>query len=142
MLVDVTIVPYELEPILILLRNDKDQSSIERLQKGVYLCSHHNFHYEVQEELNDSEYIDWLAPYGIVDNLEQSLDRFYLDDERHFVIVLTKIEKAKLPKSGGWRWHKWGTYYGNQRPQREYIADEREITEVYTFEIYRVNNAV
>jgi hypothetical protein len=39
---------------------------------------------------------------------------------------------------GGWRWHKWGPYIGTQEPKCEYIHDEPEIEEVFTYHVYEL----
>jgi hypothetical protein len=52
--------------------------------------------------------------------------------------VLCKISKKDQPYVGGWRWHKWGKYIGDQNPMCEYIADEPEIDFVYVYNLYKV----
>lgn len=81
--------------------------------------------------------------YGVVDSVEQFAERFgaQLDnDERDFIVTFTPMVKADQPSQGGWRWHKWGTYYGTKEPCHEYLYDEGpEIEQVFCFHVYEVN---
>mgnify|MGYP000101825354 CR=1 FL=1 len=52
-------------------------------------------------------------------------------------VSFVRIRRDEQSSSGGWRWHKWGKYIGKQKPQCEYIYDEPEIEEVYTFSVYQ-----
>lgn len=78
--------------------------------------------------------------YGVCDNYQQVLDYYpELNNlNRKFVLSLYKISKKNQPKNGGWRWHKWGKYIGNQNPRQEYIYDEPEIEEVIVYHIYEI----
>jgi hypothetical protein len=74
--------------------------------------------------------------FGVADSPEQVVSAYDLANLPEKVFVsLVKITKADQPAEGGWRWHKWGPYIGVQKPRCEYIHDEPEITEVYTFHI-------
>jgi hypothetical protein len=80
-----------------------------------------------------------MNSYGVIDSPEQFREYFgkvLEDDPRDFFVALTEIRKDEEPEEGGWRWHKWGPYYGTQNPQCEYIYDEPEIESVYLFQIY------
>ena len=82
-------------------------------------------------------------PYGVCDNYEQILERvekinYYLESDKKFCIVITPIEKSRQPAMGGWRWHKWGAYIGDQDSTSEYLYDEPNIEKVYVYHIYRV----
>ena len=86
-----------------------------------------------------------LNPFGVSDDVEQVLEYYkaYIEDpSRYFMISFTKIEKSKQSETGGWRWHKWGPYIGNQNPQHEYLYDEPDIELVYVFHIYEVTGYV
>ena len=106
---------------------------------------------EIANELN-CEYVDFLEykgkifmshPYGVCDNWEQIFERepdikYYKDSKEKFVIFLCKHTKSQQPQHGGWRWHKWGEYIGDQNPQCEYLKDEPEIEYIYTYHIARI----
>jgi hypothetical protein len=78
--------------------------------------------------------------YGVCDNYQQVLNHYpeLNDPDRKFVLSVCEISKKDQPESGGWRWHKWGEYIGNQHPQHEYIYDEPNIDEVYVYHIYEM----
>lgn len=79
-----------------------------------------------------------VGPYGVCDNIEQLLEACpeLEAPSREFVVTLTRIVKAEQQESGGWRWHKWGSYIGKQNPSCEYIHDEPEIEQVFCYHIY------
>ena len=84
-----------------------------------------------------------LFPCGVCDNYKQIIERdedaiACVNSDKHFIIVLCKISKKEQPDVGGWRWHKWGKYIGDQNPMCEYIADEPEIDFVYVYNLYKV----
>lgn len=106
---------------------------VERPQPGVFIAEALNFHLAME---NKSDHCS--APYGICDSLDQ-LRRHFLwgeieQDPRAMSLILTPIRKSEQPPEGGWRWHKWGTYVGDQEPRSEYIFDEPLIELVYVFE--------
>ena len=100
------------------------------------------------------DFIDWCLqkgdteiymshPYGVCDNWEQIFKKipeikYYQNSKEKFVIFLCCHTKKNQPKSGGWRWHKWGPYIGNQESQCEYLADEPNIELVYSFHVSRI----
>ena len=57
---------------------------------------------------------------------------------KNFVIGLSTVERDRQPSDGGWRWHKWGEYIGNQNPEHEYLYDDIHIDKVYCFHIYEI----
>ena len=82
-------------------------------------------------------------PYGVCDNWKQIFERepdikYYKDSKEKFVIFLCKHKKSNQPEHGGWRWHKWGEYIGDQNSQCEYLKDEPEIDYIYTYHIARI----
>lgn len=85
---------------------------------------------------------DNIVPtYGVADNLDQVIETFKLDTIPEKVALFgTDIHKADQPKHGGWRWHKWGTYIGENEPTTEYLYDEPDVESVVCFHIYRVNS--
>lgn len=79
-----------------------------------------------------------MGPYGVVDNPAQFFELIgekLRKSERWFCIQLQQITKKD---DTGWRWHKWGPYYGKQEPQCEHIGDEPVIEEVWIFHIYEI----
>ena len=83
-----------------------------------------------------------LEAIGVCDSPKQLLEKFgkqIREDKRNFIISFVKIRRDEQPSQGGWRWHKWGTYVGNQEPKYEYLYDEPDIEEVYTYHIYEVS---
>lgn len=84
---------------------------------------------------------EWGDSYGVADNLDQiktHLSRYWFEADKTFVLALGLVKKIDQPDDGGWRWHKWGTYIGDQDPQYEYLADEPDIDEVLLFEFIEV----
>lgn len=80
-----------------------------------------------------------IGCYGVVDTPEQLLTFYDFEkDERKLVISFVKIEREAQSSTGGWRYHKWGNYIGNQDPQHEYLYDDKHIDRVYTYHIYEV----
>ncbi len=85
------------------------------------------------------------SPYGptngVVDYPLQVLEIFphFKDDENDkYVIFFVEIKREDQPSIDGWRYHKWGEYYGKQRPLNEYLYDDKHIDVVYTFKIRRI----
>lgn len=153
MLVDITLnINHEKASMLDLVKGINGDSDIKQYQKGVYIISHFNFEYEIEEKIEGcgdfSELID--CPYGVCDNPEQLLNAYDFEkDERKLVIALTPIYKKDQPPKEGWRWHKWGPYIGNKRkmcncnpkfsiPVYEYLYDEPDVDLVYCFHIYEI----
>ena len=78
---------------------------------------------------------------GVCDSPEQllfKLPKSVTEGPVPYVISMVRLAKNLEPSSGGWRWHKWGEYIGEQNPRCEYLADEPEIEEVWTYHIYQV----
>jgi hypothetical protein len=79
-----------------------------------------------------------LSTHGVVDSIAQFEELFgdaLRADPRHFFVSFVEIRRVTQPCSGGWRYHKWGAYYGTQNPQHEYIYHDKHITKVYTFKV-------
>lgn len=83
-----------------------------------------------------------MSSYGTADNLQQILKKYkrVLDSEDELVLCIHPVYKSDQPESGGWRWHKNGTYIGNKRSKRgyEYLADEPDIEVVIGFKFIKV----
>lgn len=80
------------------------------------------------------------SDYGVVDYPAQVVEMFPLviEDERPLIITFGEVRKDHQSDWGGWRWHKWGTYYGVHEPQCEYLYDEPDIDAVWVFHIMQV----
>lgn len=88
------------------------------------------------------------SEYGVCDSWQQLLEYYpHLEkSEDKYAVTLVRITKKDNQDEngsgyGGWRWHKWGPYIGTQKPQCEYIGDEPEIEEVFTYHIYLIEEA-
>lgn len=89
-----------------------------------------------------------LYAFGVIDTPEQFYEKFgkiLEDDKRPLVVSFTHV--AKNPENagygGGWRWRKWGQYYGEGEPTTEYLNDEDGFADgVYCFHIYVANNLI
>ena len=116
-----------------------------KIADGLYLASHWNVENMVEgvrERWREAEYSEPPFPeYGVVDTPEQLLEKIDLVSipEKVFVsFVRIDRDQNNAGKGGGWRWHKWGEYIGDQDPQCEYIDDEPNIETVYTFSIHEM----
>lgn len=116
----------------------------ERIGHGMYLAGHWNVADMViggtrqrwKEEV--SERLD-IQKCGVCDTPEQAMKHLALEDRPEpFFVSFVRIRRADQPLEGGWRWHKWGDYIGTRNPQREYLHDEPEIEEVYTFSVHEM----
>lgn len=124
---------------------------------GVYITNNANTHielemftdYEEDKSLYTSNAITPLLmyDYGVCDNASQALDVY---DE---IVKKSTSKEAEKQMNGefiirlmpvfqkyntDWRWHKWGGYIGEQKPEYEYISDETDIDMVYAFKIYKI----
>lgn len=82
--------------------------------------------------------IEGVCSYGVVDSPEQFAALFgeaLESDGRDLSVTMTAIDRAAQSERGGWRWHKWGTYYGTQAPEHEYLFDDTHIDRVFIFSI-------
>jgi hypothetical protein len=116
----------------------------ERIGKGMYLCGHWSPDRLVdapirQRHLEDVYESPDYYEYGVCDHPEQAVRVLGLEYRpEKFFVTFVKLTRANQPPSGGWRWHKWGPYIGKQEPQCEYLHDEPDIEEVYTFHVYEI----
>jgi hypothetical protein len=127
------------------------------LTKGVFIASNAQLllNRDVIEEYPDmtinpdfksinydsSDGCNYLGPYGVVDSIDQLLEisKVMIEDQnRNFIFTAFEIRKEDQPESGGWRWHKWGAYYGHHDSQCEYLYDDADIESVYCYHIYEV----
>lgn len=112
----------------------------ERIETGMYSCGHWSI-----DQLVPNLPHEWEEPKlpieptsGVCDSIEQFKEKIDCNAFKDPVFVsFVQICRAAQSFEGGWRWHKWGPYIGEQKPQCEYLHDEPNIEEVYTFSIYR-----
>lgn len=75
--------------------------------------------------------------YGLCDNPEQVLKKYknshYMKNEEPYCILFTPLYREDEPETGGFRYHKWGSYIGKQKPQHEYLYDDKHIDLIYSF---------
>ena len=84
------------------------------------------------------EGVSLFGGYGVCDNYEQVLKKypFIESTDKKYVLVLSPIFKKHQPENGGWRWHKWGEYFGTHDIKHEYLYDEEGIEHVFVFHLY------
>lgn len=92
----------------------------------------------------------------VLDNLKHALDVYLTKDSTHdfftrgkrlykylterpdavYFIRFTPIFNHHNGATGGWRWHKWGTYLGKHTPECEYLDEETNIDYVLIWHLY------
>jgi len=124
------------------LANIRQKEIAEQLTTGVYKINHFNSHSIIGEECDEYPSLEsGTNCYGVCDNYQQILDcapEIEEDPEHKYVIFITPVEKKEQSETGGWRWHKWGPYIGDQNPKCEYLADEPDIEKVYVYHVHEV----
>lgn len=148
MLRDVTFKKH-LDPVMAMIlagvSNDRGLD-ITHIDTGIYLCGHWNFHDIVVDKFDDLCYFgndydqgNYIGVYGVCDNYQQVINKcpLLLEENHDYCISLVPVFRNKQPEQGGWRYHKWGDYIGNQNPQHEYLYHDKHIDLVYTYHIYR-----
>lgn len=114
-----------------------------RIGEGMYESTHWSIDslgVPVRERWREAspEWLDF-EEYGVCDTPEQAVEKLGLRSRpERFFVSFVKIRRGDQPRDGGWRWHKWGSYIGDRDPQCEYIHDEPDIEEVYTFHVYEL----
>jgi hypothetical protein len=118
----------------------------QTLRSGVFLINHFGSsdllkcweHRPEFPDLDTDEGSVYRGAVGVCDNADQVL-RHYPEleaSERQFIVTLTAVNRDTQPRSGGWRWYKWGAYIGTQNPENDYLYDDTHIDRVYVFHIY------
>jgi hypothetical protein len=112
-----------------------------RVSEGVYENCDHNLHLAIQRGTYDSIRSMSLPAYGVVDSIAQFMELFGEDlrqSDDVFCVGFTQVRRDEQPEVGGWRWHKWGQYFGKHEITCEYLYDEKDVDVVYTFEVERL----
>lgn len=127
--------------ILQTIAKERGVDSVNRIGPGLYLVGHWSF-----DDLLEGEWKKYPAfdddshAYGVCDSPIQFMralgDKLATHPHRSFCVSFVQLKKADEPPEGGWRWHKWGPYIGEQDPQCEYLYDEPKIEEVWTYHVY------
>lgn len=135
-----------------------DKKAYIELEAGVY-ASNLNFHIFLDLPKDDSYFIEYkwtekyqqnyfpdecifdpkMPCYGVCDSVEQWKEHYKHLIENPKVksfVAFTEIRKDEQPSDGGWRWHKWGRYIGNHKPQYEYLYDEKDVESVLVYHVY------
>lgn len=109
-----------------------------RVEKGVYEI-HHFGSSAFLRDFEEYHQVGDIYSYGVCDSLENLKERCpeLESGEDRYVVTLTPVLREDEPEGGGWRWHKWGEYIGNQNPQHEYLYHDRHIDRVFVFHIYK-----
>ena len=138
MLVDVEAKPNLITAVI------ADGKRSRRIQQGVYENGHWSFELEFRgRQVFDLDFPDLgdFNCYGVCDSPDQFLAKLPESvkvSPKQYVVSMVRLLKSEQSPSGGWRWHKWGPYIGEQQPTCEYLADEPLIEEVWTYHIYQV----
>lgn len=147
MLVDVTFKKPDPQMALILGIIGGGTSVIpEKIGEGMYQCNHWSidqFGLPLKDKYGGAPSLDYdISTYGVCDYPNQVVEKYPILKEHpaKFFISFVRIRRDEQSEDGGWRWHKWGDYIGTRKPQCEYIHDEPEIEEVYTFSIYELED--
>jgi len=96
-----------------------------------------NINFEVEEfpEVED------VPQFGMVDNPQQFMELFgdkLKEGGRKFFVDFTIVSKSDQPEKDGFRYHKWGEYYGEQNLTTEYLYDEEEVDLIVLFHVYEI----
>ena len=120
----------------------KEENYFEHYTTGVYRHDGYAFNFDefIREKCAEHILDGWVA-HGVCDTYEQVLEKYkemLNDPNKNYVIGLSTVKREAQSSEGGWRWHKWGEYIGNQNPQHEYLYDDTHIDIVYCYHIYEI----
>ena len=82
--------------------------------------------------------------YGLCDNYRQILERDedvkrWIDNpDRKFFLFLCCMWRENQPEHGGFRYHKWGGYIGDQELCSEYLYDDKDVDRVFTYRLVEI----
>ena len=120
----------------------REENYFEHYTTGVYRHDGYVYNFEgFLEEKCNVHITNKRVEYGVCDNYEQVLEKYkYIlnDTNKNYVVGLSTVKRENQSSEGGWRWHKWGEYIGNQNPQHEYLYDDTHIDKVYCYHIYEI----
>lgn len=102
-----------------------------------FICSNPNAHYLIGRLTDYNECKRTIGlPYGVSDNATQIIEFVEIPD--NCIVLITPVFKDLNEPCGGWRWRKWGPYYGVKNPKHEYLNDEEDIEYAYCFSVVKV----
>lgn len=78
----------------------------------------------------------FMMPYGVCDNASQVMGQYDLTGS--VIVIMSPVFRKNQPEDGGWRWHRWGRYIGEKKPEYEYLYDEKDIELVFVFSIIKL----
>lgn len=141
-----TVTPDAICSMIAKINGENDLSDptkyFEHYTTGIYRHDGYKFNFDHFIKNNcENKIIDGWVKYGVCDNYEQILEKcknILNNPNKNYVIGLSTVERVGQPSDGGWRWHKWGEYIGNQNPKHEYLYDDTHIDKVYCFHIYEI----
>ncbi|MDP2652095.1 MAG: hypothetical protein Q8O94_03085 [bacterium] len=122
---------------------DIDINRAAHVGTGLFVIANQNFASHISDDDLKNEYPEVVGvnSYGVCDSPEQFMEHageLLLKDPRRFVVGFTMVKKSEQPRNNGWRWRKWGPYIGSQKPTSEYLADEKDICDVYCYQVCEV----
>lgn len=134
--------PYDgNDPILRLVSGGRPTTPLLG-HRGYYLAGHWSMDLVLGDRVADTyPEFSGLEPYGVCDSPDAFAAEFgelLETDPRSLIVSFVRMRRDEQPAQGGWRWHKWGPYVGKQESTMEYLYDEPEIEEVYTYHVYEV----
>jgi hypothetical protein len=92
-------------------------------------------------EFHDMMHYQGVLPdYGVADSWQQVLMKKpeYIQCEDKYVLFVSEVRREHQSPKGGWRYHKWGEYIGEQGPQHEYLYDDTHIDSVMLYHFFRI----
>ncbi len=119
-----------------------EKNYFEHYETGVYRHDGYTFNLSgfIVEHCSNTLVDEWIA-FGVCDNYQQIKDKYksLLEDcDKKYVIIMNTVTRENQSAEGGWRWHKWGPYIGNQNPQHEYLYYDTHIDKVYCYHIFEI----
>lgn len=101
-----------------------------------FVCRDYNDYYLIDRLTDHYKCKRLWLPYGVSDNATQIIKSGKIPND--CVVLITPVFKNSKEPFSGWRWHKWGPYYGIKEHKHEYLNDEENIEYVYCFNIVKV----
>lgn len=121
------------------------EPAIEHLVENAHPFDPMHFEGTTEERIRNAQRHyeeDLPEDYGVCDSPEQVIRTWpqIATDERPFIILFNRVDRADQPAEGGWRWHKWGRYIGTHEPKHEYLYDEDDIDYVLLFSVLQLKS--
>ena len=122
---------------ILIAQVNNNATEVVEIQTGVYVIGHFGGSQFMPDHEHHPRLLS-ICSYGVCDSIENLLEKEPVLEKsgRKFTVTLTPVARITEPPLGGWRWHKWGIYIGDQKPEHEYIHDDKHINLVYCYAIY------